>query len=84
MVIIPTPGHTEQLTNARQAKNLGVAKIVLQEMLDKEKLLKSVKQLLQPQTILRTKEVQKEALKHDGLKNVAEAIVAAANNEQIF
>jgi hypothetical protein len=53
-------------------------------MLDKEKLLKSVKQLLQPQTILRTKEVQKEALKHDGLKNVAEAIVAAANNEQIF
>ena len=84
MVIIPTPGHTEQLTNARQAKNLGVAKIVLQEALNKERLLKSVQQLLQPETIQRTEEVQKEALKHDGLENAAKAIVAAANNEQIF
>jgi UDP:flavonoid glycosyltransferase YjiC (YdhE family) len=84
MVIIPTPGHTEQLTNARQAKNLGVARIVLQEALDKERLLKSVQQLLQPETIQRTEEVQKEALKHDGLENAAKAIVAAANNEQIF
>jgi UDP:flavonoid glycosyltransferase YjiC (YdhE family) len=84
MVIIPTPGHTEQLTNADQAKNLGVAKIVLQEMLDKEKLLKSVQQLLQPETIQRAEEVQKEALKHDGLENAAKAIVAVANNEQVF
>jgi UDP:flavonoid glycosyltransferase YjiC (YdhE family) len=84
MVIIPTPGHTEQLTNAVQAKNLGVAKIVLQEFLDKEKLLKSVLQLLEPQTIRRTEEVQKEALRHDGLKNAAKAIIAAAHNEQIF
>lgn len=84
MVIIPTPGHTEQLTNADHAKNLGVAKIVLQEVLDKEKLLKSVQQILQPETIQRTEEVQKEALKHDGLKNAAKAIVAVANNEQVF
>ena len=84
MVIIPTPGHTEQLTNADQAKNLGVAKIVLQEMLDKEKLLKSVQQLLLPETIQRAEEVQKEALKHDGLENAAKAIVAVANNEQVF
>ena len=84
MVIIPTPGHTEQLTNADQAKNLGVAKIVLQEMLDKEKLLKSVQQLLQLETIQRAEEVQKEALKHDGLENAAKAIVAVANNEQVF
>jgi UDP-N-acetylglucosamine--N-acetylmuramyl-(pentapeptide) pyrophosphoryl-undecaprenol N-acetylglucosamine transferase len=84
MVIIPTPGHTEQLTNADHAKNLGVAKIVLQEVLDKEKLLKSVQHLLQPETIQRTEEVQKEALKHDGLKNAAKAIVAVANNEQVF
>ncbi len=84
MVIIPTPGHTEQLTNAGQAKNLGVAKIVLQESLDKENLLKSVQQLLQARTIQRAEEVQEEALKYDGLKNAAEAIVAVANNEQIF
>lgn len=84
MVIIPTPGHTEQLTNADHAKNLGVAKIVLQEVLDKEKLLKSVQQILQPETIQRTEEVQKEALKQDGLENAAKAIVAVANNEQVF
>ena len=84
MVIIPTPGHTEQLTNAVQAKNLGVAKIVLQEVLNKEELLKSVQQLLQPQTMQRTEEVQREAIKHDGLKNASKAIIAAANNEQVF
>jgi UDP:flavonoid glycosyltransferase YjiC (YdhE family) len=63
MVIIPTPGHTEQLTNAVQAKNLGVAKIVLQDTLNKERLLKCVQKLIQPETIRHTEEVQKEALK---------------------
>jgi UDP:flavonoid glycosyltransferase YjiC (YdhE family) len=84
MIIIPTPGHTEQLTNARQAKNLGVARIVLQEMLSKEKLLKNVQQLLQPKIQRRAEEIQKEALKHDGLETVAKEIMLAAKNEQVF
>jgi len=84
MIIIPTPGHTEQLTNARQAENLGVARIVLQEMLDKEKLLRSVQQMLRPETIRYIEEIQKEALKYDGLENAVKEIVAAAKNEQLF
>ena len=84
MIIIPTPGHTEQLTNARQAKNLGVAKIVLQEMLDKTKLLKCVRQMLQPDTIRRTEEIQREALKYDGLESAAKEIIAAAESKQML
>jgi len=84
MIIIPTPGHTEQLTNARQAKNLGIARIVLQEMLNKENLLKNVQQILQPKIQHRAEEIQKEALKHDGLETVAKEIMLAAKNEQVF
>ena len=42
VILVPTPNHTEQLTNARQAKKLGVAQIVLQEYLTKERLLEKV------------------------------------------
>lgn len=84
MIIIPTPGHTEQLTNARQAKNLGVARIILQEILNKEKLLKNVQQLLQPKIQQRAEEIQKEALKYDGLETVVKEIMLAAKNEQVF
>lgn len=84
MIIIPTPGHTEQLTNARQAKNLGIARIILQEMLNKEKLLKNVQQILQPKIQHRAEEIQKEALKYDGLEAVAKEIMLAAKNEQVF
>ena len=84
MIIIPTPGHTEQLTNARQAEKLGIARIILQEMLNKEKLLQNVQQLLQPKIQHRAEEIQKEALKHDGLETVAKEIMLAAKNEQVF
>jgi len=84
MIIIPTPGHTEQLTNARQAKNLGVARIILQEMLNKERLLINVQQLLQPKIQHRAEEIQKEALKYDGLETVAKEIMLTAKNEQVF
>ena len=84
MIIIPTPGHTEQLTNARQAKNLGAARIILQEMLNKENLLQNVQQLLQPKIQHRAEEIQKEALKYDGLETVAKEILLTAKNEQVF
>ncbi|MBS7633697.1 hypothetical protein KEJ15_08830, partial [Candidatus Bathyarchaeota archaeon] len=45
MILVPTPSHTEQLSNAAQAMKLGLAKIVLQEDLSKEKLLKKVRQV---------------------------------------
>lgn len=81
MILIPTPNHTEQLINARQARNLGIAKIVQQEDLSKNKLLKTVQQTLQDRTLSKLVEVQKEALKHDGLENAAKAIIEAGERQ---
>jgi UDP-N-acetylglucosamine--N-acetylmuramyl-(pentapeptide) pyrophosphoryl-undecaprenol N-acetylglucosamine transferase len=38
-IIIPTPNHTEQYGNARRARELGVAEVVLQDDLSAEKIL---------------------------------------------
>jgi UDP-N-acetylglucosamine--N-acetylmuramyl-(pentapeptide) pyrophosphoryl-undecaprenol N-acetylglucosamine transferase len=78
IVLIPTPNHTEQLTNAKQADSLGVAKIVLQEKLSKEKLLTCIQELLQPKAVDRISEVQKEALKYNGLENAVKAVIEVA------
>ncbi len=75
MTLVPTPGHTEQLSNAKQAEKLGVAKIIQQEELNKEKLLKSVQQILEIKLHERLKEVQKEVLQYDGLENAVKIII---------
>jgi UDP:flavonoid glycosyltransferase YjiC (YdhE family) len=77
-ILVPTPNHTEQLSNAKQAENLGVAKIVLQERLGKGKLLESVQQILQAKTLDRLAEVQKEAVKYDGLENAVKTVIEVA------
>jgi UDP:flavonoid glycosyltransferase YjiC (YdhE family) len=77
-ILIPTPNHTEQLSNAKQAENLGVAKIVLQERLGKGKLLESVQQILLAETLDRLAEVQKEAVEYDGLENAVKTVIEVA------
>jgi UDP:flavonoid glycosyltransferase YjiC (YdhE family) len=77
-ILIPTPNHTEQLTNARQARNLGVAQIVLQEWLTKEKLLEKVERGLREETAERLKYIQNGALSHDGLENAVRTVVEKA------
>jgi uncharacterized protein (TIGR00661 family) len=78
MILIPTPNHTEQLVNAMQTKNLGIAEIIQQEGLSKGKLLQTVQQTLESTIPERTKEVQREALKHDGLENAVKTIIEMA------
>lgn len=77
-ILIPTPNHTEQLSNAKQAENLGIAKIVLQERLGKGKLLESVQQILLAETLDRLAEVQKEAVEYDGLENAVKTVIEVA------
>ncbi|MDI6805544.1 MAG: glycosyltransferase [Candidatus Bathyarchaeia archaeon] len=84
MILIPTPSHTEQLSNAKQAETLGVAKTIQQEELSKEKLLKSVEQMLNSTIPEHLKEVQKEVLNYDGLSRAAETIIQIAENKQTF
>jgi UDP:flavonoid glycosyltransferase YjiC (YdhE family) len=84
MILVPTPSHTEQLSNSKQAETLGVAKTIQQEELSKEKLQKSVQQLLESEIHERLKEVQKETLKHDGLENAVKTIIEMAEHKQVF
>jgi UDP:flavonoid glycosyltransferase YjiC (YdhE family) len=84
MILIPTPSHTEQLSNAKQAEELGVAKTLQQEELSKETLLKSVENILNSEVPERLKEVQKEVLNYDGLQKAVETIIQIAENKQIF
>jgi UDP:flavonoid glycosyltransferase YjiC (YdhE family) len=74
-ILVPTPNHTEQLTNEKQAQSLGVANVILQDRLTRTKLLENVQELLQAETANRLAEVQEEALKHDGLENAVRAIM---------
>jgi UDP-N-acetylglucosamine--N-acetylmuramyl-(pentapeptide) pyrophosphoryl-undecaprenol N-acetylglucosamine transferase len=78
MIIIPTPGHTEQISNAKQAEDIGVAKFILQNRLSREKLLATVKEALGKRIVERAVEVQGEALKHDGLENAVNSVIEVA------
>ncbi|HYB68888.1 MAG TPA: glycosyltransferase, partial [Candidatus Acidoferrales bacterium] len=78
MILVPTPGHTEQISNAKQAENIGVAKIVLQNRLSREKLLQNVQAALQGKMVERAAEVQEEVLKYDGLENAVHNVTEAA------
>jgi UDP:flavonoid glycosyltransferase YjiC (YdhE family) len=78
VILIPTPSHTEQLSNAKQAEVLGVAKTIHQEKLSKEKLLESVEQILKGETSQRIEEIQREILKYDGLRTAVETIIEIA------
>lgn len=78
MTIIPTPGHTEQIGNAKRAEDIGVAKVVLQERLTRERLLNSVQETLRDEMKEKATQVQVEALRHDGLENAVKAVVKAA------
>ncbi|MGC8895529.1 MAG: UDP-N-acetylglucosamine--N-acetylmuramyl-(pentapeptide) pyrophosphoryl-undecaprenol N-acetylglucosamine transferase [Candidatus Bathyarchaeia archaeon] len=84
MILIPTPSHTEQLSNAKQAEILGVAKTIQQEELNKERLLKSVNEILNSPIPERLKEIQKEVLNYDGLEKAVETIIQIAENKQTF
>ena len=78
MILVPTPNHTEQITNARQAQKLGIASVILQECLDKKILLEKVRLGMRNETRERAEQVQKEALKHDGLEKAVRIVTGLA------
>ncbi len=75
LILVPTPSHTEQLNNAKKAAELGVAKIIQQEDLNKGVLLTSVRNILGNSGIQdRAEQLQKEVLKWNGLEATAKII----------
>jgi UDP-N-acetylglucosamine--N-acetylmuramyl-(pentapeptide) pyrophosphoryl-undecaprenol N-acetylglucosamine transferase len=84
MILVPTPSHTEQISNAKQVADLGAAKILQQETLSREKLLKGVRQILESEIPERLEEIQKEVLKYDGLEKAVNTVIETAENKQVF
>jgi len=78
IVLVPTPNHTEQLSNAKQAAALGVAKVIQQERITRQTLLEEVQQILDSNMPEKLKQVQVEVLKHDGLENAVKTITENA------
>jgi len=78
MILIPPLGHTEQISNSKQTQDLGIAKIILQRDLNKERLLKAIEQNLQDKVLERLRIIQEEVQEYDGLENAVKTITETA------
>ena len=78
MILMPTPSHTEQLNNAKQAEELGVAKVIGQKKISKEKLVENVQQILESEIPERLEQIQREVSEYNGLENVIKTIMETA------
>ncbi|MGQ9461281.1 MAG: UDP-N-acetylglucosamine--N-acetylmuramyl-(pentapeptide) pyrophosphoryl-undecaprenol N-acetylglucosamine transferase [Candidatus Bathyarchaeaceae archaeon] len=79
LILVPTPSHTEQLNNAKNAVELGIAEMIEQENLNKQTLLETVRKILEnSQFQERTKQIQEDALKLNGLETAIQIIMEAA------
>ncbi|MFQ6054256.1 MAG: glycosyltransferase, partial [Candidatus Bathyarchaeia archaeon] len=75
MILVPTPGHTEQYGNARRARELGVAEAVHQWELTQERLLTLVQRILgDTHYAERLREINSNNSLGDGVENVVEAV----------
>jgi UDP-N-acetylglucosamine--N-acetylmuramyl-(pentapeptide) pyrophosphoryl-undecaprenol N-acetylglucosamine transferase len=77
-ILVPTPSHTEQISNAKQALDLGVSKIIPQAELSRERLLKIIRQILDSEMPSKLEQMQKDVSKYDGLENAVQTIIEAA------
>ncbi|MEM4703708.1 MAG: glycosyltransferase [Candidatus Bathyarchaeia archaeon] len=80
LILIPTPGHTEQINNAKQAQDLKVAKIILQNDLSKARLLNAIKQVSEKTVLEGLQVTQEEVLKYDGVSAAVQNITESAGN----
>ena len=74
IVLIPTPSHTEQMNNAKKAVDLGIAKLILQNNLNKNCLLNVVQNILKNRIEEKSKQLQKEVLDWNGLEKAVKII----------
>ncbi len=83
-VLIPTPNHTEQLSNAGKAEKLGVALRIAQDKLSKKNLLSSVNRILRNERFIeRSLNVQKEVSVLNGLEAAIKTTVEVAGEGEI-
>ncbi len=78
MILIPTPSHTEQFNNAKKAVELGVAKLMLQEELKRDSLLKMLRKLLSEGFQEKAKQFQNKITQYNGLETAVKIIQETA------
>ncbi len=81
-ILIPTPAHTEHEINARSAEEMGIAKIIRQDELNKENILRAINEILQSDTYKkRTSFIQKKILKNNSVDLIINEICALAEEK---
>jgi len=81
LILVPTPSHTEQLNNAKRAVELGIAQMIEQKELNKEKLLKTIQKTLgNTQFRERVEQIQREVLKLNGVTVAVKTITEARSS----
>jgi UDP:flavonoid glycosyltransferase YjiC (YdhE family) len=83
-ILVPTPSHTEQINNAKQAMDLGVARILMQKDLNGQHLLGIIRQVLEDRTREKLRKIQRQILAYDGVREVVRTITAITGNERSY
>ncbi len=79
LILVPTPSHTEQLNNTKNAVELGIAEMIDQDDLNKHTLLTTVRKIIENGRFQeRAEEIQEEVMKLDGLDTAVQMVVEAA------
>ncbi|RLE53740.1 MAG: hypothetical protein DRJ33_00135 [Candidatus Methanomethylicota archaeon] len=79
MIIIPTPGHSEHQSIARSVADMGLGIVLQQRDLSHDTLLQAVKRIFSEGYVERSKKIQSEILKYNGLSYVLnKALILAA------
>ncbi|MBS7287272.1 MAG: hypothetical protein KIH01_00595 [Candidatus Freyarchaeota archaeon] len=79
-VLIPTPAHTEHEMNARSAEAMGVAKVIRQNDLNYETLLKAINEVLGDGSYrARAELIQKRVLENGSVDLIIREILSLAN-----
>ena len=77
-ILVPTPNHTEQLNNAKNAVELGVAEMIGQDDLNRHLLLATIQKILEnTQLQEKTKQIQDDVMRSNGLETALQIIVEA-------
>jgi len=77
IILIPTPSQTEQLNNAKRARELGVAKVLSQKDLDHKLLTSSIQEVFAVDAYLkRAEEIKLEVAKYDAVETLVRVITS--------
>ncbi|RLI13683.1 hypothetical protein DRO33_00835 [Candidatus Bathyarchaeota archaeon] len=79
MLVVPPPSHTEKMMNALRAKEVGVAKVLLQKRLSAKNVRRAIKELLEGgEHERRLREAERRAAELDAAGEIARAVLRLA------